>query len=506
MWRFQTSRLPLSSPIPFHSLGRLVKEGRIHVFVRSPGHDLLLTITPAQEHKGPALATSRDFAIAYRSHPKQEGRSLPGSFVEDLANLFLKKGDGLRRLLAAGETRNPIPAGVSPGHPGSLRLPSGSMATLAVLGDSTDESSFFGWGLDASFSDQAQPDLRDVGELQLAALHSLLDAIEGHQKEENDTLPKTSHVVYLDLLKRTDVSSDLPSQLEGGKSRVTWVIDLPSSCSNRCTFCLSNLCEAHSTAPGETVGHLKQWLLDTAALWPDDVMIDCSLVGRDALNNPDFLEVVALLRTLPTTRRVAVTTPGTTLANPKRAEELANAGVDEVIMTLLGAEASLHDKLAGRPGAYQALIQGVKNLAPLPVTLSFNSVLLRQNIEELPQIIDRVAAFNARMRLYLYTTEPIVTLEQAALNYPRLVQVERALSSLNAKQIAVLDGIHYVPDCVVPEEVRGQLGFSSQKQPSPPTEIPGPCNQCSRWDQGCPSITSHYQKLFGDEELRPVKG
>ena len=109
------------------------------------------------------------------------------------------------------------------------------------------------------------------------------------------------------------------------------------------------------------------------------------LSGGEPLTRPDLFEIMAHIRASGS--RFGLNTNGT-LLTPDRAEKLAALGPDYVIFSLHGPE-SVHDRLAGKRGAWRSLTANMKNFASLaePGTeIIVNCVVNSENAEELLEV------------------------------------------------------------------------------------------------------------------------
>ncbi len=74
-----------------------------------------------------------------------------------------------------------------------------------------------------------------------------------------------------------------------------------------------------------------------------------------------------------------------------RVQALAEAGLDSAQLSLEGPEASVHDALVGRVGAYERLWAGLDRLREAGVRVHTNTTISRGNLEHLEGIVERVA-------------------------------------------------------------------------------------------------------------------
>jgi MoaA/NifB/PqqE/SkfB family radical SAM enzyme len=119
-------------------------------------------------------------------------------------------------------------------------------------------------------------------------------------------------------------------------------------------------------------------------------LLAVDLFGGEPLLRPDLEEIVRGARALGL--HVTVTTNGW-LLDPARADALAAAGVSQVLVSLDGSHAALHDGLRGRPGAFARAVAGLQHVrlrAPA-VHVGVDVVVSRANVDDLPALVDLVA-------------------------------------------------------------------------------------------------------------------
>jgi hypothetical protein len=231
---------------------------------------------------------------------------------------------------------------------------------------------------------------------------------------------------------------------------------------------------------------------------------DVVLVGQDALTHPAFLDLVRRFGQHPGVQRITVVTPGTGLAKAGLAKELAQAGLHGVILTMLAAQKEVHDQLAGRAGAFQDLQQSIKNVAAAGLDWELNTVVLRDNQAAFPALLKQAAQLGRKVRVYIYTNEPMVPPEQVARCAPdvgafaTLLEMHRELVESN------VESLHYAPLCLLPQWAWSLSIHASQSLPNPATPPPDACCGCAALGSRCPSVSASYVTLFGVAELKRI--
>lgn len=119
-------------------------------------------------------------------------------------------------------------------------------------------------------------------------------------------------------------------------------------------------------------------------------LVAVDLFGGEPLLRPDLPDIVRGARDLGL--HVTITTNGW-LLDPPRIDALAAAGVSQVLVSVDGSHAALHDRLRGRAGAFERAVAGLTHLrqrAP-QVHAGIDVVVSRANVADLPALCDLAA-------------------------------------------------------------------------------------------------------------------
>ena len=143
------------------------------------------------------------------------------------------------------------------------------------------------------------------------------------------------------------------------KFRDTLHIPISHVCNNNCIFCNED----------------RQNWKKTNALYSADVvesllvkyrpqLTRVNFTSGEPLLNPDAINYVRLARELGYTH-ISVTTNGRMLAYGKYALDLVNAGVTEVIVSIHGHTAAIHNGLTRTKGSFDQTLRGLENMSRL---------------------------------------------------------------------------------------------------------------------------------------------
>ena len=132
-------------------------------------------------------------------------------------------------------------------------------------------------------------------------------------------------------------------------------------------------------------------------------LVAVDLFGGEPLLRQDLPRIVAGCKEAGL--HVTVTTNGV-LLNRRRSAELVTAGLDQLLVSLDGPSAEVHDDIRGMAGAFAratARIATFRELAGDRVRVGLNTLVCRPNLSTLPDMVDLVAnAGGTQLRLLPY--------------------------------------------------------------------------------------------------------
>lgn len=150
------------------------------------------------------------------------------------------------------------------------------------------------------------------------------------------------------------------------------------SCNNRCIFCVQGDKRHHI---GDRTTDEVRAILDERRGAAEGVVF----TGGEATIREDLVELVAHARALGY-RTIQVQTNGRRLAYLPYARALVEAGATEFSPALHGSTPAIHDLLTRAKGAFRQVVQGIQNVKGLGVPVITNSVIVKQNVQDLPEL------------------------------------------------------------------------------------------------------------------------
>jgi radical SAM protein with 4Fe4S-binding SPASM domain len=175
-------------------------------------------------------------------------------------------------------------------------------------------------------------------------------------------------------------------QSGAGKARlIFW--EVTKGCNLRCVHCRATATELSSPTDLPTTTALG--IIDQIAAAANPILV---LSGGEPLYRSDIFQ----LARYGTDKglRVALATNGT-LVTKEVARMIVEAGVKRVSISLDGADAATHDAFRAIPGAFEAAVQGLRNLQALGMSTQINTTIARHNAHQLPDVLKLAKSLGA---------------------------------------------------------------------------------------------------------------
>ena len=251
------------------------------------------------------------------------------------------------------------------------------------------------------------------------------------------------------------------------------------------------------------------------------------MIGGETTIRRDFIPLVRTAKKLGF-KDVVVVTNGRMFAYPDFAKATVEAGVTDLVFSIHGPDAKLHDELTHVPGAFDELISGVANVRKAGLDRIFgNCTVVKQNMRRLPEIAALFLTLGIRHVEFIFV-DP--TYGGAYTNFPGLVpRISEAAPYMREaldvgrrggtrdfvaryvplchftdyldqvseiREVATFRTRHWAPDFKNDDVAAGRAIAGREK-----TER---CEGCGLYDR-CEGIWKEYVRRYDDSELRPVK-
>jgi len=167
------------------------------------------------------------------------------------------------------------------------------------------------------------------------------------------------------------------------------VWEVTQACDLACDHCRADAQPARH--PRELTTAEGKRLLDQAREFGEGQLVVLS--GGDPLTRPDLLELVEYGTEIGL--RMTLTPSGTSSLTPAVVEDLADAGIRRMALSLDGASTETHDDFRGESGSFQQTIEAAKAARAVGLPLQINTTVCASTAGELPALRDRVSDLDA---------------------------------------------------------------------------------------------------------------
>lgn len=153
-------------------------------------------------------------------------------------------------------------------------------------------------------------------------------------------------------------------------------------CNNDCAHCYNarerNFPELHT----------ENWKHILDQLWALGVPHIVFTGGEATLRN-DLPELIAHAES--NGQITGLNTNARRLADPKYVQELVDAGLDHVQITVESCDEQIHDEMMRARGAFKQTIRGLRNVLDTHLYVMTNTTMLRTNVHKIPETLDFLA-------------------------------------------------------------------------------------------------------------------
>mgnify|MGYP001115489385 CR=1 FL=1 len=163
----------------------------------------------------------------------------------------------------------------------------------------------------------------------------------------------------------------------GAPFQVVW--DVTTACNLHCKHCYSN---SGKKQKDELTTEQAKTAIDIFDLAGVTIL---AFSGGEPLVRPDIFQLTKYAQKKGL--YVALATNGT-LITPAKAQEMKDAGIQFVQISLDGANAETHDAFRGIEGAFNKTIERIKNSVAKKFFVEVSTTVTRHNYKEIPAIID----------------------------------------------------------------------------------------------------------------------
>lgn len=291
------------------------------------------------------------------------------------------------------------------------------------------------------------------------------------------------------------------------------------SCNSKCSFCI----DLHKRdIPDKSTEQILAEIFRAKKQGVEYI----EFIGGETTVRPDFFPMIRAAKKLGF-QDIVVVTNGRMLSYPEFARETVEAGVTDLVFSIHGHDAELHDRLTAAPGSFEELLKGISNVRKMGFKRVFaNCTIVQQNVPHLPDIgrlfldlkihhVEFIFVDPTYGGGFMYFDSLVPKISEAApymrqtldlgrkhgirdwtVRYVPLCHFEDYLDQISEiREVELFHTRHWAP-----EFTNNDVGASRPVYGRQKTER---CKGCSLFDR-CEGIWIEYLKRFGDEELRPV--
>ena len=279
--------------------------------------------------------------------------------------------------------------------------------------------------------------------------------------------------------------------------RVSPYIYIGYNCNNNCIFC-SEADEYTESLRSKGTEQIKKEISQTRALY-DFV----NFMGREPTLRKDFIELLEFTQKLDF-KQVGFTTNGRLLSYQDFVKKIFRAGVNQIVISLNGATAKMHDSQTQAKGSFLQTIQGIKNVMELKrknVSIICNLLLNKINYLELREMIELVTNLGVK-EINILNAAPLSRRSRSKKIIMKMEELGRyvvnVLKDYKDSPSFKFLLVEFLP-CSLPKEWRDYFFPCLEKNPGK-TRIPL-CKNCS-YTGKCEGILKAYTELYGIKEFK----
>lgn len=237
-------------------------------------------------------------------------------------------------------------------------------------------------------------------------------------------------------------------------------IHVQNACNSDCTFCIVDASIHTLAIPREEI---EAFLDENQA----DKMAYVNFHGGEPTMRGDLAEIVASVRARGLGSTViSVQTNGRRLSDAAYARTLVDAGVNHFVISMHGHTAEIQDETSRRPGSFVQAAQGIRNVRALGCKVQTNSVIAKNNVRFLAELIDLLADLDVttiNISALHTASEAVESVFEAIV--PTYVELRpyllQAVARAEQHKIPVI--LEGFPMCVYPERLEYHLTRPERK-------------------------------------------
>lgn len=291
-------------------------------------------------------------------------------------------------------------------------------------------------------------------------------------------------------------------------------IKIGFDCNNMCQFCVQG--DKRFKFKNRTIAEIKKSLQEAQKQGSQGVVF----TGGEPTIHPDILQAAAYAKELGFAS-IQLQTNGRMLAYLDFCKKLILAGVNEFSPALHSSLPKIHDGLTSSPGAWEQVVQGIRNLKSLNQFVLTNTVITSKNYKDLPDLAKLFVDLGVDQFQFAF----VHILGSAAKNKDWLVPKKTEVMpfvkkgfdiGIKAGKTVMTEAIPYClmtgyEDCIaekiMPEtkvvDAEGVIESYAKYRHTEGKIKRKECEAC-KYFQVCEGPWKEYPEIYGWQEFRPV--
>ncbi len=229
-----------------------------------------------------------------------------------------------------------------------------------------------------------------------------------------------------------------------------------------------------------------------------------NIMGREPTIRPDFLDILSFVSELKF-NQFGFTTNGRLLSYVNFSKKVLESGVNQVAISLIGANAKTHDSQTRVPGSFVQTINGIKNIISFKkenTSVLINIPLSKLNYLELDEMIcllidlgvEEINILNVAP-LSLRSKNKNIIMEMSKVGKHLFSVLKSFQNNIGSTKILLVE---FLP-CSLPKELRSYF-FPCLEKNSNKIRIPI-CSTCE-YAKDCDGVLSDYISLYGLDNFK----
>ncbi len=263
-------------------------------------------------------------------------------------------------------------------------------------------------------------------------------------------------------------------------------------CNNRCIFCF----EADRKFSQKTTAEIKR---EMKLIRENFDFIN--FMGQEPTLRKDIFELILYAKKLDF-KNISITTNGRMFAYKNFAKNALKSGSDQIVITVMGNSAKMHDMHTLDKNSFEQTLAGIKNILlykKLETSLVVNIMVTQKNLKQLYEIVSFFVGLGV-VEINIGHIMPInKKIGSSKKMVAKMSDVVPALIKCQDKHSGVKFLFVEYPACVFPKEYR-ELAFPCLEENLQKTKIKL-CKNCKH-KTSCGGISKDYLNLYGEEEFK----